>query len=119
MTWPWSATLGLPSLRLLPQDQWHGRPAGSNGMRLRWWRPPEDVPDWAMSRAVQVLFLMGISMLIGGIVALGHVRLDPPGLRPYLAAFLGLGACLLVAVLLRAQQVRRRKRRGLRQSPEP
>ncbi len=88
-------------------------------MRLRWWRPPEDVPVWATSRPVQVLYLLSISMLIGGIVALGHVRLDPPGLRPYLAAFLGLGACLLVAVLLRTQQVRRRKRRGLRQAPEP
>ncbi len=88
-------------------------------MRLRWWRPPEDVPDWATSRSVQVLYLLSISMLVGGVVALEHVRLDPPNLRPYLAAFLGLGACLLVAMLVRTEQVRRRKRGGRHRPPKP
>jgi uncharacterized membrane protein YhiD involved in acid resistance len=77
------------------------------------------VPDWATSRLVQVLFVLGIGILIGGIVALDHVRLSPAGLRPYLTAFLALGACLLVAVLLRVEQVRRHKRRGRGQSPKP
>ncbi len=68
---------------------------------------------------MQVLLLVAISMLIGGMVALGHVRLSTPGLRPYLTVLLGLGACLLVAVLLPTRQVRRHQRRGRRQSPEP
>ena len=88
-------------------------------MRLRWWRPAEDVPDWATSRLVQVLFLLGIGILVGGMVALDHVRLSPPALRPYVTAFLGLGVCLLVAVLLRVEQVRRHKRGGRRQPPKP
>jgi hypothetical protein len=63
--------------------------------------------------------LLGIGILIGGIVALDYVRLSIPGLRPYLTAFLGLGVCLLGAVLLRMEQSRRHKRRGGHRSPKP
>ncbi len=70
----------------------------------------EETPAWAVSRRVQALLLVGVAWLIGGIVALYQVRLDPPGLRPYVLALLVLAACILVSVLLRSEHDRRRTR---------
>ena len=72
-----SEALACPCPAYSLMNQWHGRRGGRNGMRLRWWRPAEDVPDWATGRLVQALFLLCIGILIGGIIALDYVRLDP------------------------------------------
>jgi hypothetical protein len=84
----------------------------------RWWRPVEETPDWATSRLVQAVLVLGIGVLIGGVVALYEVRLSTPGIWPYVAAFLVLGAGLLVAVLVRTEHVRRRRRDTARPSPD-
>jgi hypothetical protein len=84
----------------------------------RWWRPVEETPDWATSRLVQAVLVLGIGVLIGGVVALFEVRLSTPGIRPYVAAFLVLGAGLLVAVLVRTEHVRRRRRDAAHPSPD-
>lgn len=76
-------------------------------MRLRWWRAVEDVPEWAVSRVAQAFCILGIGVLVGGIVAAYEVRFDPPGMRPYVVAFLMLDICLLLAVGLRIEHVRR------------
>jgi hypothetical protein len=84
----------------------------------RWWRPVEQTPNWATSRLVQAVLVLGIGVLVGGFVALYEVRLSTPAIRPYVAAFLVLGAGLLVAVLVRTEFVRRHRRRAARPSRE-
>ncbi len=87
-------------------------------MRLQWWRPAEEVPGWATSRGVQVFGLFCVGILIGGIVSLYRVRLSSPEIRPFMAAFLAAGVCLLLAWLVRTEQVRRHKKRVGRHSLE-
>jgi heme A synthase len=78
---------------------------------MRFWRSREETPAWTASRLMQASLLFGLAVLIGGIVALFHVRLSPPAIRPYVAVLLVVAACLQVALLWRSQQVRRRKRK--------
>lgn len=87
-------------------------------MKLRWWRAAEDVPGWAIRRGVQVFGLVCVGILVGGIVSLHHVRLSSPGIRPFVTALLAAGICLLLAWLVRTEQVRRLKKDADRQSPE-
>ena len=80
-------------------------------MKLRWWRAIEEVPEWATSRSARAFSVLCIGMLVGGVVAAFEVRFDPPGMRPYVVAFLGLELFLLLAVVLRLEYVRRSRSR--------
>jgi Flp pilus assembly protein TadB len=77
---------------------------------MRLWGPLEETPRWAGSRLMQAVLLLGVAVLVGGIIALYHVHLTTPGIRPYIAALLVVAACLLAAVLLRSERVRRHHR---------
>ncbi|RBY81239.1 hypothetical protein DQ239_01090 [Blastococcus sp. TF02-09] len=76
------------------------------------------MPGWATSRGVQVFGLVCVGILTGGIVSLYQVRLSSPGIRPLITAFLAAGICLLLAWLVRTEQVRRHKKNADRQLPE-
>jgi heme A synthase len=84
---------------------------------MRYWRSLDETPAWTASRLMQALLLFGLAILIGGIIALFHVRLSPSAIRPYVAVLLVVAACLQVALLWRSEQVRRHKRRLDDQSP--
>ena len=67
---------------------------------------------------MQAFLLLAVAWHIGGIIALYQVRLDPPGMRPYLLAGLALGSCLMIVLLVRTQRVRRHVRRTGPRSPK-
>ncbi len=67
---------------------------------------------------MQAFLLLTVAWQIGGVIALYQVRLDPPGMRPYLLAGLALSSCLMIFLLVRTQRVRRHVRRTGPRSPK-
>ncbi|WNV74276.1 hypothetical protein [Geodermatophilus sp. DSM 44513] len=84
---------------------------------MKFWCSSDETPAVMASRLMQALLLFGLVVLIGGTVALFHVRMEPPELRPYVAVLLVVAACLQVSLLWRSEKVRRHKRKLDDRSP--
>ncbi len=83
----------------------------------KFWRSLDETPVVMASRLMQAFLLFGLVILSGGIVALFHVRMHTPEMRPYIAVLLVVAACLQVSLLWRSEHVRSHKRKLEDQSP--